>query len=92
MILLSLFLGGISINSYFIFQGCDLINANWIGGFNGPNEFIATQDPSATTAPSFWQMILENNVQLIVMFTELSEVSHAGGLRHQFWLQLPSEI
>ena len=64
----------------FFAQGCDYIKANWIRGFNGPNEFIATKDPLATSAPYFWQMILENNVQLIVMLSEFSEVSKARGI------------
>ena len=77
-----------SVLQYIFFVGCDYINANWIRGFNSPSEFIATQGPLASTVPHFWQMILENNVQLIVMLTKLSEVSKAGGSNHEIYFYM----
>jgi protein tyrosine phosphatase len=66
---------------FIIFPGCDYFIANWIRGFNGPNEFIAAPGLSTATIPHFWQMILENNVQLIV---KLSEVRKTGDSSNNF--------
>jgi protein tyrosine phosphatase len=37
------------------------------------------EGPLPNSVPHFWQMVLENNVQLIVMLTKLSECKKSGG-------------
>ncbi|GLV35403.1 Protein tyrosine phosphatase 52F [Carabus blaptoides fortunei] len=51
----------------------DYINASYIQGYSGNNEYIAAQGPTEATCPAFWQMILEQNVRVIVMLTQCVE-------------------
>ncbi len=48
-------------------NGSDYINANYVSGFDRINKFIATQEPMATTFDDFWNMIWQENSNIIVM-------------------------
>ena len=45
----------------------------FIKGFKKPSQFIATQGPMGNTVNEFWEMIWDNDVNTIVMLTELEE-------------------
>ncbi|XP_071112546.1 tyrosine-protein phosphatase 10D-like [Haliotis cracherodii] len=51
----------------------DYINANYIPGYNSPREFIATQGPMTGTVADFWRMIWEQDVNIIIMLSDLME-------------------
>ena len=59
-------------------QGCDYVNASWVRGINESCKFIAAQGPLNHTLQHFLQMILENDVQMVVMLTNLQETSAEG--------------
>ncbi|KAK2493211.1 hypothetical protein MC885_005767, partial [Smutsia gigantea] len=54
-------------------EGADYINANYIPGYNSPQEYIATQGPLPETRNDFWKMVLQQKSQLIVMLTQCNE-------------------
>jgi len=57
------------------------INANFVRGHDGsPRTYIATQGPMDITAVSFWRMMWEQGVSVIVMLTGLVEASYACGV------------
>lgn len=47
----------------------DYINASWIN-LLGKN-YVASQAPINSTIPHFWDMILQNNIHVVVMLTEV---------------------
>lgn len=49
------------------------INGNFIDGYDKPRAFIATQGPLPDTFDCFWQMVWEQNVDKIIMITNLIE-------------------
>ncbi|XP_017760243.1 PREDICTED: receptor-type tyrosine-protein phosphatase F [Eufriesea mexicana] len=51
----------------------DYINASFIKGYSGEDEYIACQGPKEETTFDFWRMIEQYNINLIVMLTELVE-------------------
>ncbi|KAK0159358.1 hypothetical protein PV328_010243 [Microctonus aethiopoides] len=51
----------------------DYINASFIKGCNGEEEYIACQGPKEETTHDFWRMIDQYDVKLIVMLTQLVE-------------------
>nr|CAD7463745.1 unnamed protein product [Timema tahoe] len=51
----------------------DYINASFIKGYSGEEEYIATQGPKEETCADFWRMVYQHNVKLIVMVTQFEE-------------------
>ncbi|XP_052692786.1 receptor-type tyrosine-protein phosphatase kappa-like [Crassostrea angulata] len=51
----------------------DYINANYISGAERKNEYIATQGPLKTTIVEFWEMVCQDQIQQIIMLTNLTE-------------------
>ncbi|XP_056003643.1 receptor-type tyrosine-protein phosphatase alpha-like [Ostrea edulis] len=51
----------------------DYINASFIPGYLGNEEYIATQGPKQNTVSDFWAMVWQENVSQIVMLTNLQE-------------------
>jgi len=68
----------------------DYINASYITGPHRTKEYIATQGPLANTSSDFWLMILENNVTIVVMLTNVSE----NGMEkcHLYWPSTDEKI
>ncbi|EGD76245.1 tyrosine-protein phosphatase corkscrew [Salpingoeca rosetta] len=65
--------------------GADYINANYVNGeAAGTNHaYIASQGCMPTTVPSFWQMIWENDVHIVVMVTK--EVERGRHKCTRYW-------
>lgn len=61
----------------------DYINANYIHGFNSNNMYIAAQGPVPNAFNAFWQMIAEQNIEIIVMVT--NEVEDGKLKCHRYW-------
>ncbi|XP_039728261.1 tyrosine-protein phosphatase non-receptor type 20 isoform X1 [Pteropus medius] len=63
----------------------DYINANYIRIINAGEEYfyIATQGPLPGTTDDFWQMVLENNANIIVMITR--EIEDRIIKCHHYW-------
>ena len=55
----------------------DYINASWIGK---NEEMIATQGPKENTIQHFFQMILEQDIDVVVMLTKVFEEKKDGVL------------
>jgi protein tyrosine phosphatase len=51
----------------------EYINANWVAGPLSPGFFIATQGPLEATRNSFWKIVWEYDVKLIVMISAIRE-------------------
>ncbi|XP_076804805.1 receptor-type tyrosine-protein phosphatase beta-like [Clavelina lepadiformis] len=68
--------------------GSDFINANFVSGYRGKNEFIATQGPLPTTIKEFWRMVWEQRCATIVMLTQIAE---AGRVKCALYWPLKDE-
>lgn len=51
------------------------INASFIEGYDNCESFILTQDPMESTQRDFWRMVLEHNIAVIVMLSEMGDAS-----------------
>ncbi|XP_076377068.1 phosphatidylinositol phosphatase PTPRQ isoform X2 [Megalopta genalis] len=51
----------------------DYINASFIRGYTGEDEYIACQGPKEETTFDFWRMMEQYNINIIVMLTQLVE-------------------
>ncbi|XP_037071041.1 tyrosine-protein phosphatase 99A-like [Pollicipes pollicipes] len=52
---------------------CDYVNANYIDGYQRRRVYIGTQGPLPATFDSFWRMVWEQDVHILVMITNLVE-------------------
>jgi len=50
------------------------INASYINGYKCPPSYIATQAPTSDTCVDFWLMVWQENVNVVVMLTNLMEL------------------
>ncbi|KRT79270.1 hypothetical protein AMK59_7578 [Oryctes borbonicus] len=55
--------------------GSDYINANYVLGYKERKKFICAQGPMDTTVNEFWRLIWEQNLEMILMLTNLEEYS-----------------
>eukprot|EP00045_Choanoeca_perplexa_P018323 m.287094 g.287094 ORF g.287094 m.287094 type:complete len:2187 (+) comp17784_c0_seq1:6580-13140(+) len=69
--------------------GSDYINASFIDGFKRKAAFIATQGPIKDTVADFWRMVWDQEVNSIVMLTQLEENGRSKS--EQYWPSLGSE-
>ncbi|XP_047346026.1 tyrosine-protein phosphatase 10D isoform X3 [Vespa velutina] len=51
----------------------DYINASFVKGYSGEDEYIACQGPKEDTIYDFWRMIDQYEINIIVMLTQLIE-------------------
>ncbi|KAL3882799.1 hypothetical protein ACJMK2_029106, partial [Sinanodonta woodiana] len=68
-----------------IHRDSDYINANYIQGYNSERDYIATQAPLALTQNDFWRMVWEQNVEIIIMLTEIVEMNGFMVKCEKYW-------
>lgn len=64
-------------------EGCDYVNANFLGTSISAKRYIATQGPIPATFADFWSMVWQRDVRVIVMLTAETE---GGQIKaHNYW-------
>ena len=66
-------------------DGSDYINANFVNGYKKRKLWICAQGPLEYTVPEFWRMVYEQNVEMIIMLTNLEEYNRIKCA--QYWPQ-----
>lgn len=51
----------------------DYIHANFVGDCRNPRRFICTQGPNEQTCAEFWQMVVQERAQIIIMLCNFEE-------------------
>nr|CAB3265301.1 receptor-type tyrosine-protein phosphatase kappa [Phallusia mammillata] len=60
----------------------DYINASFVNGYRSPATYIATQAPTDDTVNDFWWMIWQEGSSIIVMVTNLVELSKKKSVKY----------
>ena len=66
------------------------INASFIEGYDNCESFILTQDPTESTQRDFWRMVLEHNISVLVMLSEMD--GSDASCCPQYWPDEEQEI
>jgi len=66
-------------------EGSDYINASWLTGFYNRKGFIISQHPLESTVSAIWQLVAEQDVQVIVVLSNLDNQDYPA-----FWPTSPS--
>lgn len=61
----------------------DYINANFVMGYKDRKKWICAQGPLEHTVQDFWRMVYEQNVEMIIMLTNLEEYNRVKCA--QYW-------
>lgn len=64
-------------------NACDYVNASYLHAKDSNKYYIATQGPLPGTTRDFWQIIWENDVQIVVMLTKTVEEGQQKC--HAYW-------
>jgi hypothetical protein len=65
------------------------IHANWIEATNGERRFICTQGPLAQTTEDFWNLVIQEKVEAVVMLCNTVELNRPKC--HQYWPEKEGE-